>query len=158
MVRESLLEKMAQLDARNIGCAACVGTCCTFEKNSMRVTPREARDITRHLAATGRATDATRALLRATIARFGLDRAEPGDGRRSFGRRRYTCPFFVERRCTIAPEAKPYGCLAFNARAPGVRDGENCASDQNSLSALGVDSEATQDLPRAVLAALTEGT
>ncbi len=122
----------------------------------MRISALEADELAAHLRETGRDTEEMRVVLRATIARFGLDRPAPGDGRRVFGRRRYTCPFFSDLgRCTIVPEAKPYGCLAFNARAPGVRDGENCASDQELMREQELASEDEPlDVPRAVLAAL----
>lgn len=122
----------------------------------MRISALEADELVAHLRATERDTEETRDMLRATIARFGLDRPAPGDGRRVFGRRRYTCPFFSEAgRCTIAPEAKPHGCLAFNARRPGVRDGEDCASDQELMREHALESEEEAlDIPRAVLAAL----
>jgi hypothetical protein len=70
-----------------------------------------------------------------SIARFGLDRPMPGDGSRQFGRRTYSCPFFKEEAlgCTISRAYKPYGCLAFNPKCKGLKEGGNCESDQYVL-------------------------
>jgi hypothetical protein len=124
---------MRALAAEGVGCAGCMtSACCTFVANSMRVTPLEAVDLLDALSAAGRAGPELVQSLEATVRRFGLDRPAPGDGRRSFGRRRYTCPFLRDGAlgCSIAQDAKPYGCLAYNARRAGVVDGEDCASDQ----------------------------
>ena len=57
-----------------------------------------------------------------------------GDGRREM-RKTYTCPFYTPgpTGCSIHPDWKPYGCLAFNPRRPGVTSGGHCASDQDLL-------------------------
>ena len=126
---------MAGLEERGVSCASCTGACCTFVANSMRVTPLEALDLLDQL---GDAFDQRlRERLAASIERFGLDRAPAGDGRRTFARKRYTCPFFGDKAlgCPLPRAAKPYGCLAFNARAAGVSDGEDCASDAGLLAA-----------------------
>jgi len=50
-------------------------------------------------------------------------------------RRTYTCPFFNGDKlgCTIDPDFKPYGCLAFNPRESGVKAGGNCRSNLDLL-------------------------
>jgi hypothetical protein len=136
--RAPLLARMQELQSRGVGCAACTtSACCTFVANSMRVTPLEAVDLYDALVAGGRMGPELEAALAATVQRFGLDRPAPGDGRRSFGRRRYTCPFLRDGSlgCTLPAAAKPYGCLAYNARRAGVADGEDCGSEQALLDA-----------------------
>lgn len=126
---------MDSLEKRGISCASCTGTCCTFTANSMQITPLEALDLYEHLRSNNAFTATLIATLESTIERFALDQPSAGDGRRSFSRRRYTCPFFGDKAlgCPLPTQAKPYGCLAFNARVQGVRDGENCASDSETL-------------------------
>ena len=128
--RHHLLETMSELESAKISCANCTGVCCTFVGNSMQVTPLEAMDLYQYLQEKGRWDEALELRLRETISHFRLDQAPPSDGRRTFSRRRYTCPFFKDQSlgCSIAPEYKPYGCLGFNAIGPGVKDGENCTS------------------------------
>lgn len=110
-------------------CGACSGPCCTFRHNTMQITPLEALDIVRHLRATDRHTDAMRERLRASVKRYNLD-AVSGDGRRTL-RKSYTCPFFTPgpMGCSIDPDHKPPGCLAFNPVRRGVTDGGDCRSD-----------------------------
>lgn len=132
--RQILLSEMRTLDERGVNCAGCSGKCCTAFANSMQTTPLETRDVFDHLVATGRWTEELRERLRETTTRFRLDQV-PGDGRRSFLRRTYYCPFFAGASlgCTIPAEVKPYGCLGFNAVEAGIREGEHCRSDQGLL-------------------------
>ncbi len=124
---------MRDLEEKGWSCAACTGVCCTFVANSMRITPVEARDLRRWLESEGRWTPELIASLRDCVTRFRLDQ-DAGDGRRSL-RKTYTCPFYTNSRlgCSIHPDHKPYGCLAFNARRPGITDGGTCASAQDLL-------------------------
>lgn len=107
----------------------------------MEVTPVEVEDLWTWLRASGHDRDLAGSL-RETVRLYGLDRPEAGNGQRRFSRRSYTCPFHRTGTvgspagtagCMVPPEFKPYGCLAFNARRPGVRDGEDCGSDQDLL-------------------------
>ncbi len=134
--RAPLLAAMTGLEERGVSCASCKGTCCTFVANSMQITPLEAVDLYLHLDDTREFTAALTARLDEAVARFALDRPAAGDGRRAFSRRRYTCPFFGAKAlgCPLPRAAKPYGCLAFNARSAGVGDGEDCASDTATLA------------------------
>lgn len=145
--RAPLLQAMGSLAQRGVGCGSCTGTCCTFVANSMLVTPLEALDLAEYLLTTGRAGEELTVRLEESVARFALDRPMAGDGKRSFSRRRYTCPFFGDKKlgCSIAAESKPYGCLAFNARSAGVRDGEDCASDQEGLAGQESENEAAEN-------------
>ncbi len=134
--RQLLIDEMAVLEAEGRHCAQCSGVCCTLVANSMMTTPLETAELLRYLHASERWTEATRARLEATVRHFRLDQEPPGNGRRSFSRRTYTCPFFGDQAlgCSISRSAKPYGCLGFNPRTAGQTEGGDCASDQGLLS------------------------
>ncbi|MCC5850055.1 MAG: YkgJ family cysteine cluster protein [Verrucomicrobia bacterium] len=131
--RANLRDHMRARHEAGNTCAACTGVCCTFVANSMRITPVEALDMKNRLISEGRWTPELFATLTKTVERYGLDR-ETGDGRRSL-RKTYTCPFYTPgpRGCSIHPDHKPYGCLAFNARRPGITEGGDCASSIHEL-------------------------
>lgn len=133
-VRRAVLRAhMRELEDKGWSCSACSGVCCTFVANSMRITPVEARDLRRRLESEGRWNPELLQNLRDCVTRFRLDQ-ETGDGRRAL-RKTYTCPFYSggPRGCTIHPDHKPYGCLAFNARRSGLTEGGACASAQDLL-------------------------
>lgn len=115
-------------------CAACSAPCCTFRHNTMRITPLEAVELRDWLIGQNRWNETTRERLQACTERFDLAN-EVGDGRGQALRKSYTCPFFVPgpQGCTIDPDHKPYGCLAFNPRRSGVTEGGDCASDVTLL-------------------------
>jgi len=140
--RHRVLARMDDLATQGIDCSCCAtGRCCTFAANSMKITPCEALDIVRVM---GRNRIAElMPVLENSIRTFRLDVPLPGDGKRSFARRRYTCPFFDPKTpsCTVPRVGKPLGCLAFNPKTTSVRDGENCSSDAPLLEL------AHQDLP-----------
>ena len=131
--RANLRAHMRAVNETGHTCAACTGVCCTFVANSMRITPVEALDMKTRLEAEGRWTPELFAGLQETVERYRLDR-ETGDGRRTL-RKTYTCPFYTPgpRGCSIHPDHKPYGCLAFNAKRPGVTEGGDCASSVKEL-------------------------
>ena len=132
--RSLLLEEMQRVASKGIDCAHCEGTCCTFAANSMRVTPLETYDLWFFLEKSHRWNEATRQLLLATIDRFRLDHPVPGNGRRSYGRRTYTCPFFNNQieGCSIDLVHKPYGCLGFNPKIAGQTSGGKCGHQLGS--------------------------
>jgi hypothetical protein len=101
----------------------------------MQVTPLEALDLLEDLAAKGLLTAVLSHAVAECIERYQLDRPVPGDGRREFVRRRYTCPLFKHEAlgCPLSAAAKPYGCLGFNAKRAGVTAGEACGSDRAAL-------------------------
>jgi hypothetical protein len=121
-------------------CVGCVGTCCTFVANSMQITALEALDAWTVLRETMTAAEleATKKRLEQSARDQGLDRGGAGDGQRTFSRKRYTCPLFQGRElgCPLPSEAKPYGCLAFNPVAAGVK-ARDCASGPGLLEARG---------------------
>ena len=126
--RYALLQEMQVGEAKGIDCSRCAGTCCTFVANSMRVTPLETYDLWLFLKRSNRWNSATRQQLLHTVDRFRLSQPIPGNGRRRYGRRTYTCSFFNNqvKGCSIAPEYKPYGCLGFNPNIPAQLNGGDC--------------------------------
>ncbi|SMF78163.1 hypothetical protein [Pseudobacteriovorax antillogorgiicola] len=135
--RDNLIQLMGSLEQEGTSCRDCSGVCCTFVGNSMQITPLEAWDLHLYLVMEKRWTVGLEERLLETIKNFRLDQPVPSNGLRNFARRRYTCPFFKDQAlgCSIAPEWKPYGCLGFNARSGGVKDGENCSSRLDALEA-----------------------
>ncbi len=129
--RAALIQTMSQLEEKGVHCGACSGVCCTFVANSVQATPLETLEILNWLRDRGALDDALKQTLQATIQKYRLDQDAPGDGSRQFVRRTYTCPFFgmAPGGCGLSRSVKPYGCLGFNAMAPGVQDGENCGSN-----------------------------
>lgn len=156
--RAPLLAAMHNAAAEGRSCTDCSGLCCTAVANSMQATPLEALDLYLWLRAQGRWSDGLAATLQETATRYGLDRPPIGDGRRVFSRRHYTCPFFVGggRGCSVSRHAKPYGCLGFNSRRAGVREGESCGSDQALLAAR-ESSDAQEAVANDTLRAALEG-
>ncbi len=132
--RGVLLRTMGQLKHNGITCAQCPGTCCTFVANSMQVTPVEALDMFVFLRKEGRINQELRARLKENIREFRLDSGPHVGAGRAF-RRTYTCPFFKETHlgCSLTPESKPYGCLAFNASKESESSGKSCSSDRSLL-------------------------
>lgn len=149
--RHALRQGMRDLQARGIHCGDCVGVCCTHLANSMRITRREAEDLKDFLVSEGRWNEELVFRLSETIRTYRLDREE-GDGRRVL-RKTYTCPFFAGGKlgCTIAPTHKPYGCLAFNPRSPGLTKGGDCASDRERLEPHYREGEETHPIPISLL-------
>ena len=134
--RALVVDKMKSITDSGANCFSCTGVCCTFVGNSMMVTPIEALELVYFLNEEGRWNESLLEQLELTIQIYRLDRPVPGDGRRSFARRRYTCPFFSEGKkggCSVRKRYKPYGCLGFNSISSGVKDGENCKSYLDTL-------------------------
>lgn len=125
------IRQMSALEAGEAHCGGCSGVCCTFVANSVQTTPLETLEILWYLKREQRLTPRLREKLEAVTARYRLDQDPPGNGARLFSRRTYTCPFLGDapRGCGLSRSVKPYGCLGFNPKGGGVKDGENCASD-----------------------------
>lgn len=100
----------------------------------MMITPLEAIEIHQHLKENNLLTEELKNKMKATVVEFRLDQ-QLGNGRRSFIRRTYTCPFFnhQELGCPLPREVKPYGCLAFNAHHPTDKAGAHCYSEKTLL-------------------------
>ena len=133
--RRPLLEEMQRLAQAGFGCQSCSGPCCTYVGNSMKVTPSETFELYSFLKDSGLWNQELELRLKNTVERFRLD-SELSDGRRSFLRKTYTCPFYKDRSlgCSIAIEYKPFGCLGFNAGRVGEDSGDSCRSNLPLLS------------------------
>jgi Fe-S-cluster containining protein len=150
-----LLAAMNQLHRNGIHCGSCSGICCTHLANSMKITREEAEDLQAFLVAEGRWNGELMESLRETVRRYRLDQ-EVGYGRRVL-RKTYTCPFYAGGAlgCTIAPTHKPYGCLAFNPRSPGLTAGGDCVSDVAVLEQVQTPDGERLPIPMALLALAT---
>ncbi len=137
MRRQGLIDEMNRAEAKGISCKGCSGTCCTYEANSMMVTPLEALELMSYLETSGMKDDTLRTQLEETIRNYRLDHA-PGNGKRSYLRKTYTCSFFgfKELGCPLPREVKPYGCLAFNTHHKDEKANEHCYSDKELLARL----------------------
>jgi len=124
---------MDNLSSGGADCSGCSGLCCTYQKNSMKVTPLEAFELVYYLFKENRLNQDLIHKLEANIKSYRLNN-DIGDGSRSFLRRNYTCPFFegIEYGCTIEPASKPYGCLAFNLKGK-EKEGIDCSSEISIL-------------------------
>ena len=128
--REVLIKEMSSLDEKKLTCANCIGNCCTFTSNSMRITPLEAIEILLFLEESKLINTELVLKLKNNIKEFRLDKET------SFGiKKNYTCPFYLGscQGCSISRGSKPYGCLAFNATEKGVLEGTTCKSNQEIL-------------------------
>ncbi|MES2527818.1 MAG: hypothetical protein V4598_12060 [Bdellovibrionota bacterium] len=149
MRRQALIDEMNRAEAEGISCSGCSGTCCTFEANSMMVTPLEAIELMQYLRSTSLADDVLKAKLEETVRTYRLDHA-PGNGKRSYLRKTYTCSFFgfKELGCPLPREVKPYGCLAFNTHHKELKADGNCYSDKKLLEEI-KDEEENQSMKTA---------
>lgn len=116
------------------GCSSCVGHCCTYEHNSMQVTPLEALDAYKFLLEVGRVDESLIARLEDCVTNYRLDKEVLTKSSKSL-RRYYTCPFYKQEAlgCSLDRDSKPYGCLAFNPSQPGVSEPGFCSSNQHIL-------------------------
>jgi hypothetical protein len=133
--RQNLIDEMDRLIASDLTCVACSGLCCSFEANTMMVTPLEALELFYFLVSRKLWDSSLVNQITTCISRSRLDQSPPGNGRRDFARRSYTCPFYLEKAqgCIISRGFKPYGCLAFNPHEAGLTAGGGCHSNQQAL-------------------------
>ncbi len=145
--RKILIRHMEALEDQGMCCAGCPGTCCTFEANSMLLTPLEAEEIFNYLSTSGRVSGEFRQRLEHTVKNYRLEPKYPNQGK-SFLRKTYTCPFFghQELGCSLPREVKPYGCLAFNSHHPELKAGEHCWSEKELLEQRDKSHEEESDL------------
>lgn len=145
-LRNKLVQRMQELDAKAINCMHCSGVCCTKARNSMMVTPLEAVDLYFYLIENIKDQEMLWKNVENSITDFGLDREIYVKNK--LMRKNYTCPLFKFESfgCPVEPHLKPFGCLGYNALAANVKDGENCASDTALLEA--VDQEIKPELDR----------
>ncbi len=131
--RNKLVNRMQELDAASINCMNCSGVCCTKLRNSMMVTPVEALDLYFYLEENIKDKALLWKNIETSVVDFGLDREIYVKNK--LMRKNYTCPLFKLESfgCPVEPHLKPFGCLGYNALAPNVTEGENCASDTQLL-------------------------
>lgn len=100
----------------------------------MMVTPVEAFELYSYFKKSDQFNDELKARLEETVTKYRLDQGL-GNGRRSYLRRTYTCPFFNHKElgCPIPREAKPFGCIAFNSHDVEKKAGEFCYSEKEIL-------------------------
>lgn len=132
--RKILIDKMDQDEPLGFNCQGCKGTCCTFEANSMLITPLEALDLIEYLKDTGLTTPELKKKLELNVEKYKLE-PKYTSGRRSYLRKTYTCPFFGnhELGCPLPREIKPYGCLAFDSHHVSLKASEHCYSEKELL-------------------------
>lgn len=100
----------------------------------MMATPLEALELLSYLKNANLFDEELKNKLSESVKKYRLDHPA-GNGRRSYIRRTYTCPFFnhQELGCPLPREVKPYGCLAFNAHDLEKKASEFCFSEKDSL-------------------------
>lgn len=131
--REFLIRRMKELEALRLDCRNCQGTCCTFEANSMLLTPLEAMDLYQYLKSNDLLTKNLKHKLQEAVTTY---RLEPKFfNSRSYLRKSYTCPFFNhgELGCPLPLEVKPFGCLAFNSHDQLKKASSECFSETDLL-------------------------
>lgn len=143
--REILLKQMESLDHQGKNCSTCSGKCCTFQGNSMQITPLETLDLYLYLQESNLWNEELEERLKSNNHEFRLNH-RPMTGGGGLMRKTYTCPFFLFQSfgCPIPGEYKPYGCLGFNPREEGVINGEACGSNHALLEAR--ESQAEEEL------------
>lgn len=132
--RANLNKEMDREISSGRNCASCVGHCCTFEHNSMQVSPLQALDTYEYLKEKSLITDELIHKMRTCIKHFRLDKEVAGGSKREL-RRYYTCPFYSGELhgCGVDRDSKPYGCLAFNPKIKNVSEAGFCTSKVSPL-------------------------
>lgn len=132
--RELLIDHMNGLESKGMGCIGCSGTCCTYEANSMLLTPLEAFELMNYLSENNLKTPELKNKLTESVSTYRLEPKYEG-ARRSYLRKTYTCPFFghMELGCPLPREIKPYGCLAFDSHHVELKASEHCFSETELL-------------------------
>ncbi len=132
--RSIINEAMSEKIDSGYDCHSCVGHCCTFEHNSMQVTPLQALDTYEYLKEKNLINKDLKQKLNDCIKHFRLDKEVISSLNKQF-RRYYTCPFYSGDKlgCTIDRESKPYGCLAFNPSQMNVSQAGSCSSQTSIL-------------------------
>ncbi len=125
---------MESLASNKAHCGGCSGPCCTYQKNSIRITVIEAIDLYLYLRESNTWSYELSQRLRDNIKDFRLDSHLMIGSRNSF-RRTYTCPFFKHESlgCPLPKDVKPYGCLAFNPLEESSKEGIGCESNLKLL-------------------------
>lgn len=132
--RKLLIDRMNDLESKGMGCIGCSGTCCTFEANSMLLTPLEASELFLYLQDNDLLNNEFILKLQDNVRKYRLEPKYSGE-RKSYLRKTYTCPFFNHKElgCPLPRDIKPYGCLAFDSHHPEKKADENCYSETELL-------------------------
>lgn len=133
--REILINRMNDLESQGMGCVGCSGKCCTYEANSMLITPLEAMELIKYLKENQLMSHDLKHRLKEARVKYRLE-PRPLVGKRSYLRKTYTCPFFNHRElgCPLPREIKPYGCLAFDSHHEILKASEHCYSETDLLA------------------------
>jgi len=144
--RALLINQMRQNDINNVDCSQCIGNCCTYVSNSMQITPLEAIELIQYLTKQNMTMNKIKLTMNKTIIEFRLDKSNLSYGNKNF-RKTYTCPFYQNCNdgCSISPEYKPYGCLAFNPIKKSVTMGKDCRSDIQLLEKRALNHQKAED-------------
>lgn len=131
--RELLIDRMQELSNQGMDCRNCPGTCCTFEANSMLLTPLEAVELTAYLKEQSQLNQEFKEKLESTVVKYRLESKYKSS--KSYLRKTYTCPLFNNHSlgCPLPPEVKPYGCLAFNSHSVTSKASAECFSEKDLL-------------------------
>jgi hypothetical protein len=132
--REVLIKEMSKLEDQKKDCFSCSGMCCTYEYNSMLVTPIECFEMLNYLVEEDRVNQELVTRLKSNIAQYRLDKDMYSTKGKEF-RRYYTCPFFKNENkgCSISRSSKPYGCLGFNPNEESINTPGKCGSNLENL-------------------------
>lgn len=132
--REILIDHMNSLESEGMGCIGCSGKCCTYEANSMLMTPLEAFELITYLKTNHLMTIELKSRLEDAVVKYRLE-PKPLVWKRSYLRKTYTCPFFnhQELGCPLPRDIKPYGCLAFDSHHVTLKASEHCYSETELL-------------------------
>lgn len=132
--RKLLIKEMSNLEDDKKDCFSCSGMCCTYEYNSMLVTPVECFEMLNYLVKEGRVNEELVSRLKANITQYRLDKDMYSTKGKEF-RRYYTCPFFKNENkgCSISRSSKPYGCLGFNPNEQNISTPGKCGSNLVNL-------------------------
>lgn len=132
--REILIDEMSSLEEQKKDCFSCSGMCCTYEFNSMLITPLECFEMLSYLVKENRVNKVLIDRLKENASEFRLDK-EMFSGKGKELRRYYTCPFFKNENkgCSISRSSKPYGCLGFNPLEENINSEGKCTSNLSKL-------------------------
>lgn len=135
--RDIIIEDMKSQEGQGFDCHSCPGFCCTYQYNSMMITPLEAFEILINLNFDNRITDELVKKLNNNAVSFRLDKEIWQ--KNTLLRRYYTCPFYKDEKlgCSLSVKLKPLGCLAFNSTEKEVSTTGKCETRPNVLTRQG---------------------
>jgi hypothetical protein len=116
------------LEQKGVDCFKCVGTCCTFEANSMKIGPLQAVEIVEFFFSQGSDLKEIYDSCEKSIKSYRLDQNLGLSKSSQSFRRTYTCPFYKQEvfGCRVSRDSRPFGCLAFNPLISNQTKGGEC--------------------------------